>query len=574
MSDAARAQWFRALLAARLLAIDPHGLGGARLHGPPSPARDAWLAALKRWSAQAAPWRRIPAQIRDDGLLGGLDLTVTLTTGRPVVRRGVLAEADGGYAILAMAERLPGFAAAKIAAALDEGQIHFARDGVQRSDTARICVVALDESGDDEAPLHARLRERLAFDLDFRALRPEDAPFPDEPVATSNVAIDGKAVEALCATAAALGIASVRAEILALRAACVHAALRGAAAVEPEDVTIAAELVLAPRAARIPEAPPEPPPPQNEAEQPPPPDGESESLDADRPLADVVLDAAAACIPPDLLARLASGMAGSRGGSDGNSGAEKKSGARGRPIGSVAGDPGARDARLDLIATLRAAAPWQRLRAADGRESRVRIRIRKSDFRLRRMKPKTASTVIFAIDASGSAALHRLAEAKGAVELLLADCYVRRDRVAVLAFRGNAAELALAPTRSLVRAKRALVGLPGGGGTPMASALDAAGDLARAIRRQGGTPYLVVLSDGRANVARDGTGGRETAAAQAQESARRLRADRIGALFIDTGARPAQAARDLADGMGAGYLALPQADAARIDRAVRANMRR
>lgn len=573
MSDAARAQWFRALLAARLLAIDPHGLGGARLHGPPSPARDAWLAALKRWSAQAAPWRHIPAQIRDDGLLGGLDLTATLTTGRPVVRRGVLAEADGGYAILAMAERLPGFAAAKIAAALDEGQIHFARDGVQRSDAARIAVVALDESGDDEAPLNASLRERLAFDLDFRALRPEDAPFAEEPVVAADIAIDGKAIEALCATAAALGIASVRAEILALRAACAHAALRGAAVVEQEDVTIAAELVLAPRATRIPEAPLEPPP-QSEAEQPPPPDGESESLDADKPLADVVLDAAAACIPPDLLARLASGMAGSRGGSDGSSGAEKKSGARGRPIGSVAGDPGQRDARLDLIATLRAAAPWQRLRATDGRESRVRIRIRKADFRLRRMKPKTASTVIFAIDASGSAALHRLAEAKGAVELLLADCYVRRDRVAVLAFRGTAAELALAPTRSLVRAKRALVGLPGGGGTPMASALDAAGDLARAIRRQGGTPYLVVLSDGRANVARDGTGGRETAAAQAQESARRLRGDRIGALFIDTGARPAQAARDLADGMGAGYLALPQADAARIDRAVRANMRR
>jgi magnesium chelatase subunit D len=572
MNDAARAQWFRALLAARLLAINPHGLGGARLHGPPSPARDAWLAALKRWSAQAAPWRRIPAQIRDDGLLGGLDLTATLTTGRPVVRRGVLAEADGGSAILAMAERLPGFAAAKIAAALDEGHIQFARDGVQRSDPARICVVALDESGDDEAPLNARLRERLAFDLDFRGLRPEDIAFAEEPVA-SNIVIDGKAIEALCATAAALGIASVRAEILALRAACAHAALRGAPAVEQEDVTIAAELVLAPRATRIPEAPPEPPP-QNEAEQPPPPDGESESLDADKPLADVVLDAAAACIPPDLLARLASGIAGTRGASDGSSGAEKKSGARGRPIGSVAGDPGQRDARLDLIATLRAAAPWQKLRAADGRESRVRIRIRKSDFRLRRMKPKTASTVIFAIDASGSAALHRLAEAKGAVELLLADCYVRRDRVAVLAFRGNAAELALAPTRSLVRAKRALVGLPGGGGTPMASALDAAGDLARAIRRQGGTPYLVVLSDGRANVARDGTGGRETAAAQAQESARRLRGDRIGALFIDTGARPAQAARDLADGMGAGYLALPQADAARIDRAVRANMRR
>jgi magnesium chelatase subunit D len=161
-----------------------------------------------------------------------------------------------------------------------------------------------------------------------------------------------------------------------------------------------------------------------------------------------------------------------------------------------------------------------------------------------------------------------LAEAKGAVELLLADCYVRRDRVAVVSFRGARAELLLAPTRSLVRAKRALAGLPGGGGTPLASALDAARELAVAVRRQGGTPAIVLLTDGRANVARDGSNA--GAESDALEAARALRAEGARAVLIDTAPRPSARARDLAAQMGAVYVALPQADARSMDRAVRA----
>ena len=67
---------------------------------------------------------------------------------------------------------------------------------------------------------------------------------------------------------------------------------------------------------------------------------------------------------------------------------------------------------------------------------RPRILIRKDDFRISRFKQRAETTTIFVVDASGSAALHRLAEAKGAVELLLADCYIRRDQVALISFRG------------------------------------------------------------------------------------------------------------------------------------------
>ena len=124
------------------------------------------------------------------------------------------------------------------------------------------------------------------------------------------------------------------------------------------------------------------------------------------------------------------------------------------------------------------------------------------------------------VDASGSAALNRLGEAKGAVELLLAECYARRDQVALLAFRGRAAELLLPPTSSLVRAKRSLSALPGGGGTPLAAGLDAALAAAAAERRRGRTPTVVLLTDGRANVARDGAGDRARAEADALAAAR------------------------------------------------------
>ena len=133
---------------------------------------------------------------------------------------------------------------------------------------------------------------------------------------------------------------------------------------------------------------------------------------------------------------------------------------RGKPLGARRGDL-RRGARLDVLATLRAAAPWQPLRRREQAATVARVLVRRDDFRMKRFRERTETTAIFAVDASGSSALHRLAEAKGAVELLLAQCYVRRDRVALLAFRGRGSELLLSPTRSLVRAKRSLAGLPG-----------------------------------------------------------------------------------------------------------------
>jgi len=553
--------------AALLLAVDPAGLGGAVLRGPPGPERESWLAVLRASLPPGTPWRRIPATLPDSRLLGGLDLAATLAAGRPVAERGVLAETDGGVLLLGMAERVAPGLAARIAAAMDAREVALERDGLARRLPARFALVACDEGVEGEHAPEA-LRDRLAFHL--RPVLLTAAPLVGIAAARARlgaVRVPADALEALCGAALALGIASLRAPLFALRAAAASAALAGREAATSDDVALAARLVLAPRATRLPEAeapPPEPPPSEQEAAE-QVPKGE----DSQGPLEERVLAAVRAALPQGLLAGLGAGMreAARRAAPEGRAGARQAAPLRGRPAGTR---PGAlrEGARLALVETLRAAAPWQPFRRR-GQIGGPRLLVRREDIRLRRFEAPRQTTAIFVVDASGSAALHRLAEAKGAVELLLADCYVRRDRVALIGFRGLGAEVLLPPTASLVRAKRCLAGLPGGGGTPLAAGLDAARDLAQSCRRAGRTPLLVLLTDGRANVARDGTGGRAKAEADALDAARPLRLGAVPALLVDTAPRPQPFARELANAMGARYLPLPLADAVRLSGAVR-----
>ena len=164
--------------------------------------------------------------------------------------------------------------------------------------------------------------------------------------------------------------------------------------------------------------------------------------------------------------------------------------------------------------------------------------------------------------------MSRLGEAKGAVELLLAEAYARRDHVALIAFRGSTAEILLPPTRSLVQTKRRLAGLPGGAGTPLAAGLKAAAELAVLARARGLSPTLAMLTDGRANIALDGGADRGRAAHDATTLARMIRAQGISGLVLDMSNRPQEALRDLASQMGAPYIPLPRADAKRLSAAI------
>lgn len=564
-----------AAAAASLFALDPLGCS-VLVRARPGPARDAWLALLRRLWPEGRPLRRVPVGIPDSRLLGGLDLAATLASGRAVAERGVLAECDRGAIVLAMADRLEPATAARIARAIDEGEVVLERDGLARRLPARFGIVALDEGlAEDEVVPHA-LADRLAIHLQLDdSTLPAAAAGEDLKGARAllpRVTVDERAIEALVSAALALGIDTLRAPLHALAAARAAAALAGRASVASNDIALAARLVLAPRATRL----PAPPPAESGApakETTPPADDPASDTDP-RPLEDVVLEAAKAAIPPNLLAELQGGVLARRGlRSAGRFGAEQKSRCRGRPAGLRAGPlrPGE---RLALVETIRTAAPWQRLRRAEraGAPRLPRVIVRREDIRLVRFKAPTERTAIFAVDASGSAAMARLAEAKGAVELLLSDCYVRRDTVALIAFRGVRADLVLPPTNALARARRALAGLPGGGGTPLASALDLLGQLADQVARRGRTPIAVLLTDGKANIARDGTPGRPKAEEDALAAARQLRALGLASILIDTAPRPQPSAQRIATEMGARYLALPYADAARLARAVRAEM--
>lgn len=539
--------WARAEAALTLLAVDPAGLGGLWLRGRAGAVRDRLLAGL---AALPLPLRRIHPDISDAALQGGTDLAATLAAGRAVQTAGVLAAKPA--LVLTMAERTPPGLAARLGQWLDQ---------------ATGAVIALDEGADTDECAPPALTERLALFLDLdgiahaetRAISLDQARLAAARERLPSVSLPGHAPAQAVKAAMAFGIDTLRAPLMLLAAARASAAFRGALVVQDADMSLAAGLVLSHRATVIPEPAPDdtPPPPEPEANA-----GEAQTQTPSDIPQDIVLDAVRAALPPDLLARIAAGRAarGAKGAT--GTGAVRKGNHRGRPLPPRAGAPDGQ-ARIDAVATLRAAAPWQAVRRALAPD-RPGLQIRPADFRLRRFAESSDRVLVFTVDASGSAALARLAEAKGAVELLLAAAYARRDHVALVAFRGTGAEILLPPTRSLVQTKRRLAGLPGGGGTPLAAGLRAAMDLARLARARGMTPTVALLTDGRANVALDGRGDRATATEEARRMARILAAQGTPAVVIDTATRPQPDLRALAVTMAATYLPLPRADSRRM----------
>ena len=569
MSDTPYALWDRAAHAACLVAIDPKGLGGLVIKAQPGPVRDAFIDSIKSSWPKTMPMVRLPSSVSEARLVGGIELAATLASGKPIFERGLLASADGGLIIAGMAERMERHVAARLEAALDTGAVRIEREHQSDRQAASFALILFDESEPGEDPPPASLLDRLAFSLDLSYASIRDcggahastAAIENAQARLKTTRLAAGHIEMLVGLAEAFGIASLRAPLLAAAAARAQAALSDRTETDETDIALAAELVYAARATRLPMPPDdEAPPPQHDDT--PAPDQTEEQTASDRPLEDQILDAVATSIPADLLAKIHAGQGGRQSGRGGEAGRKARA-LRGRPLGARRGDP--RRDRLDVLETLRAAIPWQKLRRhRDGTE----IAFRREDLRVRRFRPKSKTTTIFVVDASGSSALHRLAEAKGAVELVLAECYVRRDEAALISFRGTKAEIILPPTRSLTRARALLKGLPGGGGTPLALGLDQARTLADLVRRKGDRPYLIVLTDAQANIARDGTGGRAKADEDALASAQALHRDGFESLLIDTSPRPQPKAAHLASQMGARYLALPHADARKLASAI------
>ena len=229
---------------------------------------------------------------------------------------------------------------------------------------------------------------------------------------------------------------------------------------------------------------------------------------------------------------------------------------------------------LALDATLRAAAPYQQRRRENlPEDSRAAsLVIEPWDVREKVRETKTGSLILFVVDASGSmGAQRRMVAVKGAVLSLLLDAYQRRDRVALIGFRGTGAELLLPPTNSVDLAQLYLQDMPTGGRTPLSRGLYLALETLETERMKDRNvlPLVVLLSDGRANVALDGSGA--NAVEEARGFASIFDDKHITSVVIDTELDfiKLQMAQPLAEAMGARYLKLEDLRADNLADAVR-----
>jgi len=586
--------WLQAERVAALLAVDPVGLGGVHIAGGEDELVRRWLEGLAGLLPPGAPQVMMPAHGEEAALLGGLSVERSLASGRLVAEPGLLARADGGLLVARRAESLDAARAALIAGAVDHGEIRIERSGLSQADPAAFSLVLLDTGEPGEPPPPGALLDRVAFRLGLGAVPDRCADDFAEGRAEieaarkrlAGVAVSDDALEAIMVAAGAVGIASLRAPIFVLRAARAIAALDGEPAVTAAALEEAGALVLGHRAALVDLPPaPEPEPPEPEPpgpdDSPSPPEDAADASEApeqgpdqetgpedgaaeDR-LIEAIRSAAAAAALDALAARLPS--PGATAARAGRSGAESRRQSNGRPDRALPRQR-LRSGRIDLPASLRAALPMQRLRSRKAGPART-LHLRPDDLRVKTYRHRSETTVIFLVDASGSSALNRMGEAKGAVEHLLSDCYSRRDHVALIAVRGAQPELLLPPCRALTRAKRALSSLPSGGTTPLAGGLELAGEMAAREGRAGRTPFIVILSDGRGNVALDGSTERARAGEDLDRAARHLATLGAGTLYFDTARRPGARGEALARTLGADYRHLPFASARRISEAVR-----
>ena len=586
MNDAEH-RWLLAVTALRLLQIDSSlkGILAGTAYGP---VHQAFVTCI--WEHFRIT--TIPASVSTERLQGALDINQTLVAGKPIYQSGLLATPDGALLVTG-AERLDTLTASVLSAHLDNPK------------AANTVLIALDESTDEEPGLaDTAMADRLGMMIELPALRlatlqtlieqsASDVLTEDSmclSIMPGDVELDDALLLEIAMLAQRLGVDSLRALLFAVRVARSHAAMNQRNRASVEDAAIAAQLVLAPRAKSIDSAQEPAEDDQHEQTTDDPEDAQpseepsnnndpelQNDTEEDQQTDDVgerLLEACAATLPRHLIADLVRGQKNNR--TAGRDASATGRGTSGRPTGVRRPRGSIRDQRLNILETLKAAAPKQKLRSntqdlVQGKQpgNSQRLQVRSEDFRVTRYKQPTRTTTVFVVDASGSAALHRLAEAKGAVELLLAECYVRRDRVAMISFRGTDACLELPPTRSLVRAKRELAGLPGGGGTPLAAGLDLAVQVVQQLKQAGETPVVVLMTDGKANIARNGEASRSTAMDDAHAAARALAATQVRCLFVDTAPRARPQARELARSLQATYLPLPSTNNSTLPELIR-----
>ncbi|MCP2163362.1 putative cobaltochelatase [Goodfellowiella coeruleoviolacea] len=574
----------------------------------------------------------LPVGVAEDRVVGSLDLERALADGVSDYQPGLLASAHRGLLYVDEVNLLHDHIVDTLLDAAAMGRATVEREGVSVSHAARFVLIGtmnpeegelrpqlLDRFGltvevaasRDPAERVEVLRRRLAYEADPDAFAAgfaeSDAALAERIQAARallpSVRVGDDVLRQIAEVCASFEVDGMRADIVTARAAVAHAAWDGRTEVSTVDVRAAARLALPHRrrrnpfdapgldeqrldqalrdsgAANDPDDEPDPdpdpgsgPPGGGSGTHPDPPgrNGQAGDGTADQPAESApsggggtgrAQRTTAAGNPYRARMFRVAGVG------------EGAHGRRSRAVtdsGRTVGvrPAGVREGRPHLVATVRAAAPHQRARGRRGRG----LLLRGHDLRFALREGREGNLVLFCVDASGSMGAHaRMREVKAAVLSLLLDAYQRRDKVGLVTFRANRADLALPPTVSVEAAAARLAALPTGGRTPLAEGLLEVARVLRveAVRDPRRRPLLVVVTDGRATSGTDPL-------ARAHAAADALAATGITAVVMDceTGRMRLGLAEALAARLGGEHVPLGEIAADRLAGAVKARIGR
>ena len=577
--------------AVTLALVNPRA-GGLLVSGTKGTGKSTLLRAARELIN--TPWTEIPVSVTEDRLYGSIDAEAAVTLGKRQLQPGLIDEADGGVVYIDDANLLRDDILAAILTIREAGGYRLERDGLSdwRDTAYTVLAVMTPESGtlpasaldrfglfvsvDEETDEEARaeiVSRTLVFEKDGVAFR---AKWAKETEALAKKITEARAILAEVEVSDAMirlssvytlkaNTAGHRADIYLIEAARAEAALAGRRYVLPKDLEKAAEFVLPHRMRELPQAeqpeptPSEAPEPQ-EQQQPPPPPPEQENRDElfsepdapkpeeteteehkgnpedkqdDEAMANPNAQSGDRIDAADLRVKLPPVWIEPTKGRQKKSGSGKRSATRtderqGRYVRAEL--PRTKTADIAFDATLRAAAPYQKWREKNG----LALAIRGEDIRSKVREKRTGNIFLFAVDASGSmGARERMKTVKGVILKILLEAYQKRDRVGMIAFRKNQAEVLLPVTKSVDFAQKKLATMPTGGKTPLAKGLEKAEDVLDMIYRQDPMqdPVLIVITDGRATTPLVPGGD---ATAEAMNEAERIAKRKLPAAVIDT----------------------------------------
>lgn len=563
-----------------------------------------------------APWVEIPISITEDRLFGSIDAEEAIRSGHKKLLPGLIDEADKGIIYIDDVNLLRDDLLSAVLNIREAGGYRLERDGLseQRDTAFTVLAVMNPESGtlssssldrfglfaqadpsyDDETRLEI-IRRVLDFEKDgiaFRAKWQEETDalkkkIKDAREALSKVEVSAAMIQLAAVYTLKAHVAGHRADIYLIEAARAEAALEGRKYVLPKDLEKVAEFVLPHRMRKAEEQqgqpseempqeqPEEENKPQQEEEQQTPQDNEFShppeaqppqinTEDADDSSHEQNQDNAQMSNPrgqsreriddADLHVNLPPMWIEPSKDRKPKKGSGKRSLTmtdlmQGRYV--RAEIPKAKTSDIAFDATLRAAAPYQKARPSNG----CAVVIRKDDLRSKVREKRTGNIFLFVVDASGSmGARERMKTVKGVIFKILLDAYQKRDRVGMVAFRKNQAEVLLPVTRSVDFAQKKLATMPTGGKTPLAKGLLKAEDVLDMLYRQDANqdPVMILITDGRATSSLNkGT----NPVTDALEEAKRIGRRNIPVAVIDTesGFIKLGLAKKLAKAMGASY---------------------